>query len=281
LKTRHAIVLLLINTTAIILIAVINYLPAVVRIILGFPFVLFVPGFTLMLALFPKINQVKGIERIALSFAMSIAIVPLIGLGLNFSPWGITLTSSLYAIAAFVIIMSVIGWIRVYRLQDDEICEIRWPSVNWQLGKSAWDIILSIILLICIVGAVGAVIHFASIPRMDDNFTEFYLLGEKGMLADYPRDLILGEEVKVKVGIINHENKSLIYRVNIKINGEEITNGDNITLNDKEKWEGDVNVVPIKSGDNQKIEFFVLKGQETVPSLAPLNLWVNVNNKNK
>jgi len=29
-----------------------------------------------------------GIERVALSFGLSIAIVPLIGLVLNFTPWG-------------------------------------------------------------------------------------------------------------------------------------------------------------------------------------------------
>lgn len=280
-KTRLAIVLLVINLTAIILIAVINYLPGLVRIILGFPFVLFIPGFTLMLALFPKRNQVQDIERIVLSFAMSIAVVPLIGLGLNFSPWGITLTSSLYALAAFIIIMSVIGWIRIYRLQDDEIYEIEWPSVSWQFGKSAWDTILSVILVICILGAMGIIVHFASIPRMADNFTEFYLLGEQGIVADYPRDLTLGEEGKLKVGIVNHENKNLSYRVNIKINGEEITNGDKITLNDKERWEGAVNLAPQKGGDNQKVEFFLLKGEETVPSLDPLNLWINVKSKNK
>jgi len=34
------------------------------------------------------VEGIDGIERVALSFGLSIAIVPLIGLVLNFTPWG-------------------------------------------------------------------------------------------------------------------------------------------------------------------------------------------------
>ncbi|WP_157533238.1 DUF1616 domain-containing protein, partial [Haloferax profundi] len=67
------------------------------RIILGLPYVLFVPGYAFIAALFPEAGTpteesdsstdqagIDGIERVALSFGTSIAIVPLIGLVLNF-----------------------------------------------------------------------------------------------------------------------------------------------------------------------------------------------------
>ena len=54
------------------------------RIIIGLPFILFIPGYILVFALFPTKKSVDIIERIALSFGLSIAIVPLIGLGLNY-----------------------------------------------------------------------------------------------------------------------------------------------------------------------------------------------------
>ncbi len=38
------------------------------------------------LAAFSEKNDLDGIERLALSFGLSIAVVPLIGLGLNFTP---------------------------------------------------------------------------------------------------------------------------------------------------------------------------------------------------
>jgi uncharacterized membrane protein len=80
--------------TALALIAV--YLPIVNQsslwILFGLPFVLFVPGYVLIAALFPRADDLDWIERIALSFGLSIAVVPLIGLGLNYTPGGSDLT---------------------------------------------------------------------------------------------------------------------------------------------------------------------------------------------
>jgi len=60
-----------------------------IRIILGLPLVLFLPGYSLIAALFPRKADLDGIERVALSFGLSLAIVPLLGLVLNYTPFGI------------------------------------------------------------------------------------------------------------------------------------------------------------------------------------------------
>jgi len=44
--------------------------------------VLFLPGYTLIATLFPRKDDLDGIERVALSFGLSIAITPLLGLAL-------------------------------------------------------------------------------------------------------------------------------------------------------------------------------------------------------
>jgi uncharacterized membrane protein len=46
-----------------------------IRIILGLPLVLFLPGYSLIATLFPRKDDLDAIERIALSFGLSIAIV--------------------------------------------------------------------------------------------------------------------------------------------------------------------------------------------------------------
>ena len=86
------------------------------RIALGLLFVLFFPGYTLLSALFPKRDDLDGIERVALSFGLSIAIVPLIGLILNFTPWGIRLYPILISITLFILVASGIAWYRRRRL---------------------------------------------------------------------------------------------------------------------------------------------------------------------
>ncbi len=103
--------LLLINILAILLIIVITFFPSnVLRIILGLPFLLFLPGYTLITVLFPRKRILDGIERVALSFGLSIAVVPLSGFVLNYTPWGIRLYPILISLTIFLIITSVIAW---------------------------------------------------------------------------------------------------------------------------------------------------------------------------
>ena len=74
--------------------------------------VLFVPGYTLIAALFPKIGDLEGIERIALSFGLSIAVVPLMGLALNYTPWGIRLVPVVISVVTFTIAMAAAAYWR-------------------------------------------------------------------------------------------------------------------------------------------------------------------------
>ncbi len=76
--------------------------------VLAILLVLFVPGYVLVAALFPGAiiegkPEIDWIERIALSFGLSIAVVPLLGLLLNFTPWGIRFVPIVATIALFTV----------------------------------------------------------------------------------------------------------------------------------------------------------------------------------
>jgi len=62
-----------------------------VRYVLGSVFVLYLPGASLIELLYPKKEDLSQLERLALSIGLSLAIVPLVGLILNYTPWGIRL----------------------------------------------------------------------------------------------------------------------------------------------------------------------------------------------
>ena len=118
-KTRNELVPL--NLLVLVLVAAIVLFPSTgFRIALGLPFLVFFPGYTFMAALFPQRGGVGVLERIALSFAMSIAVVPLLGLILNYTPWGIRLEPILYSVASFILITSIIAWLRQKRLPQAE-----------------------------------------------------------------------------------------------------------------------------------------------------------------
>ena len=89
------------------------------RYILGSIFVLFLPGYSLIKTLFPT-REIDNIERTALSIGMSLALVPLVGLLLNYTPWGIRLTPITVSLLALTIILSIIGLIREYQEKTQE-----------------------------------------------------------------------------------------------------------------------------------------------------------------
>ena len=64
------------------------------RYVLGSLFVLYLPGYSLIEALYPRGEELEPLERLALSIGLSLALVPLVGLLLNYTPWGIRLAPS-------------------------------------------------------------------------------------------------------------------------------------------------------------------------------------------
>ena len=89
-----------------------------VRIILGLPLVLFLPGYALIAALFIRKDNLDGIERVALSFGLSIAITPLLGLALNYTPFGIRLTPILIVLTVFTIALAIGACVRRSRIRE-------------------------------------------------------------------------------------------------------------------------------------------------------------------
>src|SRR3990167_4189082 len=93
---------------------------SIIRTILGLPMVLFIPGYVLITALFPKKDDLDSIERIALSFGLSIATVPLIGLGLNFTPFGIRLIPILISLTIYSISLIIVTEYRRRQLPEEQ-----------------------------------------------------------------------------------------------------------------------------------------------------------------
>ncbi len=86
-----------------------------IRWILGSIFVLYLPGFVIVEALFPERKELSGIERLALSLGLSLAVVPLLGLVLNYTPWGIRLTPVTVTLSLTTLLVGLIATYRKYK----------------------------------------------------------------------------------------------------------------------------------------------------------------------
>jgi len=96
----------------------------VLKMVFGSFFVLFVPGFSWSF-LFFKRGEIDGIERIALSFGLSIAIVPLMIFYLNYLLGvKITILSSTFAILLLTLIPAAIYYAKKRGLVPDKLTDL-------------------------------------------------------------------------------------------------------------------------------------------------------------
>jgi len=199
---------------ALILVALVFLAPdSTARQILGLVFVLFLPGYAATAALFPENDQIDGIERVALSFGLSIAIVPLIGLGLNFTPWGIRLDPILASVSAFIVGASIVAWYRRMHLPEDErfaiVVDVEFDFWGMPLVDKALTIGIAVMLVASVVVLAWAV----TTPRVGERFTQLAILGPDGMATDYPRNLTVGENARVLLSVKSFEHRMANYTI--------------------------------------------------------------------
>ncbi|MFQ6106492.1 MAG: DUF1616 domain-containing protein [Thermoplasmata archaeon] len=279
---------------ALLVAAVASVSEGVLRIALGLLFILFLPGYALIAALFPSGDEIDWIERIALSFGLSIAVVPLLGLMLNYTPWGIRLEPVVTTVFLFIVLMCAAAYYRRMRLPPEKRLSLTVDLTipEWK-QYSLLDKALTIGLVISIVVAVGVLVYALTVPRVGERFTEFYILDETGMAESYPTSLNASENATIIVGVVNHEFSNVSYivrkdlvRVQWVYNNEtereepvEISrttrSEDNITLDHEEEWESQFTFSISEAGD-YKLELLLYKNGDTSEAYTSLHLWIEV-----
>ena len=259
----------------------------ILRNVLGLPLVLFLPGYTLIAALFPAKSDLDGIERTALSFGLSIAIVPLIGLVLNYTPFGIRLLPVLVCLSIFIFIMCWLAYIRRASLPETEAFEISFSAAALSLKneilekpESKLDRALTIILILSILMSVATLEYVILTPKEGEHFTEFYVLGPQGIADNYTTDYTLGQSGTMIVGIVNHEYRPVNYTMQVRLENQLLPLPENlqhITLDHNETWEETVTFTPPMVGQNMKLEFLLFNETDKTTPYRDLHLWINVN----
>ena len=234
----------------------------VVRVLLGFALVFFLPGYAVTAALYPAADHgmsgraptdegsmdrpwgLSGIERLATSVGLSVFLVPLIVLFWNFTPSGITLQRVLGSLAVLVEGAALVAAYRRWRLDPARrfglpirsvVREGRATGVNDPPAERALNLLLVMLVLVAVVGVTAAV----AVPKEGEQFTELYLLSENpetGELVadDYPSEFVAGEPRPLYIGIGNEEGETVTYTVVVELQEVETTGSEDTVVRETE-----------------------------------------------
>jgi uncharacterized membrane protein len=222
--------------------------PPWLRVPLGLASVLVAPGYAFVAALYPERHhgapdegEPKGkdaqpeaprrglepLERAALSLGLSIAIVPLLGLALNYTPWGIREGPIVATLGAFTAATLGVAWWRRRALPEDErlLLRVHVESPAWS-ERGRLDQLLTVALVGAVLFAAGSLVYVLATPRQAEAFTEFYVLGPTGTASCYPAAYAEGQyrvtaadaqagcplhPTHLTLGIVNHEGRDVEY----------------------------------------------------------------------
>ncbi len=256
-----------------------------IRMALAIPMVLFIPGYALVAALFPGKGDLDGTERIALSFGLSIAVVPLIGLLLNYTPWGIRLLPVLVSIIVFTLAMVLIAIHRRRSLGKNAFTVsfrrmyASFKHEMFTVQETQFDRVLNVTLASLILILVLTFAYVVITPTHGENFSEFYVLGSDGMAENYNTQLEAGESVDVIVGIANHESTVTNYSLQVYLDNEPLNipgTFQHISLNPNETWKRPLSIVPDDTSNDMKLQYLLYKEENITDPYGDLRLWITV-----
>jgi len=218
-------------------------LVAPLRVALGVPFVVILPGYALTAALFPGSErqsagpggraELSPVERLTLSVGLSVAVVPLVVLFLNFTGWGINPTPVRLALLSVTLVASAVAVVRRLRLPPaDRFTLPVGRSLRAVSGTGAPTRRVNVVIGVLLVLSVGVAGSSLAMADEGETFTEFYLLSENdtGTLVadDYPTTVSSNETATVHVGLGNEEARPMNYTVVVEFQQFRSVDGERI-----------------------------------------------------
>lgn len=210
--------------------------PPLIRIPLGLIFVLFLPGYALTASLFPARNGPDSLERIGLSFGLSLATTPLVALGIEYTPWSLHRTSILIGLLAVTIIAALIMALRRSRLAPAEryAVDIPWPDIR---PVRTWDrttkgALLGLVLASVLIGSSG--VWIVASRLQEEPSTAFALLNATGEAAFYPRRIDPNNPVTVILEVTNREGHAEHYWIGVGVDGQQVERSATFVVDDGE-----------------------------------------------
>jgi uncharacterized membrane protein len=259
------------------------------------PFMLSVPGYVFVAALFPEsktddpgditgpVPEERTLDRRArtlLSLLGSLVILSVVG-SVLFVAEHLTFSSQVQAVCLVVVVGVVLATHRRFSIPVGQRFGTPLASlpeaVGTSLRGSLSDIVGPVTVLASVVLLLTAVSIGYALPRQaqEDPSTDFFLAteSETGELApEYPREMVVDEPHQLTFGVSNRENRPVNYTVLVGFH--QITTGNNSTellkrrplggfqkrVESGDTWERQHRVTPPVSGDDLRLTYLLYRG---------------------
>ena len=216
------------------------------RVPLGLGFVLFVPGYVVVSALFPRRgpsateagettadavpdspagSRISGVERVVLSVGMSLIVAPLVGVVLTVTPWGLQTVPFVVGLSLVTLLGTVAAAIRRWAVPEADRFVV--PYRTW-LGTvrhrllepaSRADAAVNVLLVASILLAAGSVGYAATSADDGEPYSSVSLLAETeaGDLEFVDDDVVAGfgegDSQEFALRLENSEHRTVVYTV--------------------------------------------------------------------
>jgi len=279
------------------------------RVAVVLPLLFFLPGYALLLVVYPyayaaptgrwEISQrITVVERVALSFGMSLAITSLIAIALTQIEPGFSSVLAINSVSTVVLVLTLIGTGRRYRLSRHE--EFTMPIGQWVddahealVRLPETRAVVSVVVVVSAVATAGALGFVVTQPKDGAGYTGFRLVqeGPSGDLvaANYSNQLEDGEASSLIFSVENDEAERVQYSVLIVL--QQLSEDGTVqrqTVLDQydrgvgtgETWNNSHTVAPPNVETNSRITYLLYKGdpprRPTVQnSYRHLYLWID------
>ncbi|SMB69832.1 putative membrane protein [Acinetobacter baumannii] len=154
-----------------------------------------------MIVLFPRRSDLDFADRLILCLGLSVPVIVLVGVILNYSPFMIRSAS---VAVGMTIATVLLGGMALWRRSRVPLPERFTPELRPSTTQVAW--VVSFALMAFVVYWVA---------RPNERFTEFYVLGPQGGLENYARQLRPGEAFTVTLVLRNFERRRMEYRLRV------------------------------------------------------------------
>lgn len=274
-------------------------MPTAVTVAVGLPFLLFVPGYAVTVALFPRRRAdatdsdpeddhggLSPFERVVLAVVTSVALAVVVGVNLDHTTWSIRLPTVVGVLAAVTVGATGIGFARRYWFGRGVGLGIGFRSSRGPRPASegtrdeprslpdGGPSVATVVVAVAVVTALVSVSMVAGTNQRGERYTEFGLLteNEAGELVatGHPTELSVGEPTTFHFAITNEERRTVDYTVVVQLSvvepGGDVASRTPLERFDERLAAGETvrhehTVTPTVAGDDLRLTYLLYRGE--------------------